>query len=67
MKDLPLEVFHEFIERIGLSITNLPGQVCVDRGSFGAVVTEIVLNQTQVNASFHQMRRIAMSSMSPET
>ena len=54
------EVFHEFIEGIGLSIANLPGQVGVDRGSFGAVVTEIVLNQTQVNASFHQMGRVAM-------
>ena len=46
------------MEGMGQRVSDLAGQVCVHGGGFGTAMTERVLNQTQMNASFHQVRRI---------
>ena len=57
------EVFHQFTERIGQRIPDLAGQVRVHGCSFGTAMTERVLNQTQMNARFHQMCCVRMTTI----
>jgi hypothetical protein len=63
MKDLPLEVFHEFIERVDYRIAGFLCQVGVDLSSPRAVVSEILLNDAEVDAHLQQMCRVGMSAI----
>jgi len=46
---------------MGQPVSDLTGQVRVHRGCFGTAMTERVLNQTQMNAQFHQVRGIRVA------
>jgi hypothetical protein len=55
-----LEVFHEFIERVDYRIAGLLCQVGVDLSSPRAVVSEILLNDAEVDAHLQQVCRVRM-------
>ena len=61
MRTSESEVLHEFIERVDLGGPHLLSEMGIDRGRFRAAVPEIVLNQTQMNAGFHQVCRVGMT------
>ena len=67
MKTPVSEVFHEFIEGAGQRFPNLAGQVRIHRSCSGTAMTERVLNQTQMNSSFHQVRCVRVAAMSLTT
>ena len=52
MKTLGSEVLHEFIERIGQRVANFSRQMGVDLRCPRAAVTQILLNDAEVDSGF---------------
>ena len=60
IEDPVLEVFHELVERGGYGVPDRLRQVRVDRRSSGVAMTQRLLNQTQMDATLHQVRGVGV-------
>ena len=54
------EALHELVERIGQSRSNLRSEMGVDLRAAGTAMSEILLNDAQIDACFQQMSGVRM-------
>lgn len=52
---------HQIIDGLDRGVTELTGEMCVDRCGLGTGVAKVVLNQAEVDTSFEEMRRVAVT------